>query len=81
MTEDQIDAAFKSLADELSRLSHAQALAPTEHQRNPDENFDLAHLFRLTPSLCQHNLAGLSRLVMALLDLQDDESEELHPTH
>ena len=29
---DRVDASFKSLADELSRLSDAQALAPTEQK-------------------------------------------------
>ena len=77
---DRVDASFKSLADELSRLSDAQALAPTEHQRNLDENWDLAFLFRLIPSLCQHHLAGLNRVIMALLDLQEHEAEE-RPTH
>jgi hypothetical protein len=62
-------------------LSHAQALAPTEHQHNLDENWDLAYLFKAIPTLCQHNLAALNRLLMALLDLQDEGGEELHPTH
>jgi hypothetical protein len=44
-----------------------------------------AYLFRLIPSLCQHNISGLNRLVMVVLDLQEKEAgdyeHEERPTH
>jgi hypothetical protein len=61
MTEVQTEAAFQSLAEELSRLSHAPPLAPSEHQHELDEGWNLTYLFRVIPSLCPHDISALHR--------------------
>lgn len=65
MTQDQTEAAFKSLAEEPSGLSHSQPLTPSEQQREVDDCWDLAYLFRLIPSLCPRNIFALHRMMMA----------------
>jgi hypothetical protein len=67
-TDNQERAAFKSLAEELARLSHTLPLADNEDRREQDECLLLASLFRAIPYLCPHNIAGLARLVALLYD-------------
>jgi hypothetical protein len=52
VTHKQLEAAFKSLAEELSRTSHAQPpAAEDENDQLHIENMDLAYLFRLIPNI------------------------------
>ena len=82
MTQDKRDAAFKSLADEVFRLSHTIRLADNEEEPDFDECYELGHLSRLIPLLCAHNVMALNRLTMVLLDLQDKQAIEVEPpTH
>ena len=75
MTDDQEAAAMKSIATELSRLAHTWPLADDDEDRYYDKSMDLAHLVRVIPTLCPHNIAALSRLVDALVEVQAREPE------
>jgi hypothetical protein len=71
-------AAVKSLAEELSRLTHLQQpTAENEDRQRYVENMGLAYLFRLIPDLCAHHIEGLAELVFTLSELQDHEPEEV----
>jgi hypothetical protein len=69
MTNEQAEAAIKSLAEELSRLSHTWPVEEDEGMRLLDESVDLADMFHLIPGLCGPHIAGLAKLVSALWDL------------
>lgn len=75
MTEEQEEAALKSLAEALSKLAHARPRPDDDDDRYVDESIDLARLFRVIPTLCSHHVAGLSDLVMVLLELQEHKIE------
>ena len=90
--EDQIYAAFKSLAEELFRLSHIEGDPRNWEERQEDECYNLASLFRIIPTLCQYNISGVYRLVELLEGLQDKgdkagehatdlSGQHLHLTH
>ena len=81
MTEVQTEAAFQSLAEELSRLSHAPPLTPSEHQHELDEGCNSFICFGSSRRCARMIFPLCIGLMMALLALQDEAGEQLHPTH
>jgi hypothetical protein len=70
MTDDEREqAAFDSIAAEISRLAHAQKFSDDEETCRIEEDRDMAMLFRAIPRLCGHNQAALAVVVDALLRL------------
>lgn len=72
-------AAIESLADELFKISHGRELPDDEDERGAHLDFDLAFLFRAIPDLCEHNIAGLADVVLALLKRQHEDISHHHP--
>jgi hypothetical protein len=78
MDNKQTEAVIKSLAEELSKISHARARAAAEDEdeQNISEAIDLAFLFRMIPTLCACHISALATLVLAFDDMEDHAPEE-----
>jgi hypothetical protein len=78
MTEDQLEAAFVSLASELSRLSHEIELPPDEDAQLYEDALDTALIIRAMDRLCAHTHAGLARLVSILIAERHNQHHQHH---